>query len=197
MQGNLHRQHSLAFVRRSQPLKNGDWISDPAPPTGPPLEWIYYIIDATPSQATVIEFKRMTPEERIQAAMNQIITIAISSYLPVRILSQESAKANLRVAKELKTPNKKTPIFWIFKTGFIQDLPWDQGEWHWKATPQLGDAPLFRYNAKRGYINAKNHTRSPHMISFIQSFSLRNTTTQQAIARIWHNSRPRKVGTLI
>jgi hypothetical protein len=31
------------------PLKNGDWISNPALSTGPPLEWIYYIIDATPS----------------------------------------------------------------------------------------------------------------------------------------------------
>jgi hypothetical protein len=35
------------------------------------------------------------------------------------------------------------------------------------------------------------------MISFIQGLNLRNTTTQQAIARIWHNSRLRKVGTLI
>jgi len=122
--------------------------------------------------------------------MNQIITIATSSYLPVRILFQESAKVSLRVAKELKTLNKKTPIFWIFETGFIQDLPWDPGEWHWKATLHLGDAPLFGYNAK-------NHTCPLHMISFIQGLSLQNTTTQQAIARIWHNSRPRKVGTLI
>ncbi len=182
------------------PLENGDWISDPTPLTGPPLEWIYYIIDATPSQARVIEFKRMTPEGRIQASMNQIISIATSSYLPVRILSQENAKASLRVAKELKTPNKKTPIFWIFETGFIQDLPWDpgeSGEWHWKSTPPLGDAPFFRYTAKRGYINAMNHSRPSRMISFIQGLSLRNTTTQQAIARIWHDSRPRKVGTLI
>jgi hypothetical protein len=145
----------------------------------------------------VIEFKRMTPEGCIQASTNQIITIATSSYLPVRILSQASAKASLRVAKELKTPNKKTPIFWIFKTGFIQDLPWDPGEWHWKAIPHLGDAPLFEYTAKRGYINARNLTRPPSMISFIQGLCLRNTTTQQAIARLWHNSRPRKVGTLI
>jgi hypothetical protein len=173
------------------PLKNGDWISNPPPSTSPPLEWIYYIIDATPSQTRVIEFKRMTLEGRIQAPTNQIISIATSSYLPVRILFQKNAKASLRVAKELKTP-----IFWIFETGFIQDLPWDPGEWHWKSTPPLGDAPLFGYTAKRGYINARNHTRPPRMISFIQTLSLRNTTTQQAIARIWHNFRPRKVGTL-
>jgi hypothetical protein len=179
------------------PLKNGDWINDPTPAIGPPLEWIYSIINATPSQAKVIEFKRMTPEGCIQASTNQIITIATSSYLSVRILSQENARASLRVAKELKTPSKKTPIFWIFEIRFIQDLPWDPGEWHWKSTPPLGDAPLFKYTVKRGYINARNHTRPPRMISFIQGLSLRNTTTQQAIARIWHNSCPRKVGTLI
>jgi hypothetical protein len=179
------------------PLKNGDWINDPAPSTGPPLEWIYYVLDATPSQARAIEFKRMTPDRRIQATTNQIITLVTSSYLPVRILSQESSKASLRITKELKTPNKKTPILWIFETRFIQDLPWDPREWHWKPTPPLRDAPLFGYTAKRGYINARNHACPPHMISFIQSLSLRNTTTQQAIARIWHNSRLRKVGTLI
>jgi hypothetical protein len=145
----------------------------------------------------VIEFKRMTPKGRIQASTNQIITIATSSYLPVRILSQENAKASLRVTKELKTPNKKTPIFWIFKTGFIQNLPWDPGEWHWKSAPPLGDDPLFGYTANRGYINTRNHTRLSRMISFIQGLSLRNTTTQPTIARIWHNSRPRKWGTLI
>jgi len=47
------------------PLKNGDWISDPAPSTNPPLEWIYYVLDATSSQARAIEFKRMTPDRRI------------------------------------------------------------------------------------------------------------------------------------
>jgi hypothetical protein len=99
------------LTRDPSPLKNGDWISDPALATDSPLEWIYYIIEMTPSQARVIEFKRMTPERHIQAATNQIITIATSSYLPVRILSQESAKASLKVAKELKTTNKKTPIF--------------------------------------------------------------------------------------
>jgi hypothetical protein len=74
------------------PLKNGDWISDPVPSTGPPLEWIYYVIDATPSQARVIEFKRMKPEGRIQASRNQIITIATSSYLPVRILFKKAPR---------------------------------------------------------------------------------------------------------
>jgi hypothetical protein len=181
----------------SSPLKSGDWISNPAPLSGPPLEWIYYIIDAAPSRAKVIEFKRISPEGRIQASTNQVISIATNSFLLVRILSQESAKVSFRVAKELKTPNKKTPIFWIFETGFIQDLPWDLGEWHWKPTPPLGDASLFGYTAKRGYINAKAHTSPLRMISFIQGLSMWNTTTQQAIARIWHNSRPRKVGTLI
>jgi len=35
------------------------------------------------------------------------------------------------------------------------------------------------------------------MITFIQALNLWNTTTSQAIARIWHSARPRKVSTLI
>lgn len=35
------------------------------------------------------------------------------------------------------------------------------------------------------------------MITFIKGLNLQNTSTSQAIARIWHSARPRKVGTLI
>jgi hypothetical protein len=100
-------------------LRNEDWISDPAPSAGEPLEWIYFVLDATPNQANVIEFKKMTPNGRIQATTYHVITIATGSLLQVRILSQESSRASLRIAKELKTPSKKTPIFWIFETSFI------------------------------------------------------------------------------
>jgi hypothetical protein len=134
---------------------------------------------------------------RIQASTNQIITIATGDLCPVRILSQESSGATFKIAKELKTASKKTPTFWIFESSFIQDLPLDPGEWHWKTSPPHRDAPFYGYTAKRGYINARNSARIPHMISFIQGLSLRNTSTQQTIARIWHNSHPRKVGTLI
>jgi hypothetical protein len=178
-------------------LRNGDWISDPAPSSGAPLDWIYFVFNATLGQAKVIEFKKMAPNGRVQASIDQIITIATNKFLPVRILSQESAGAAFKIAKELKTTSKKTPTFWIFKSGFIQDLPWDPGEWHWRTSLPLGDGPFFGYTSKRGYINARNPTRTPHMISFIQGLNLRNTSTQQAIARIWHNTRPRKVGTLI
>jgi hypothetical protein len=185
------------LTENPSPLRSGDWISDPTPPVGNPLEWIYFVLDATPNQARVIELKKMAPNGRIQASTNQVITIATDSFLQVRILSQESSKSGLRIAKELKTPSKKTPIFWIFETGFIQDHPWDPGEWHWESSPPLGDAPFFGYTAKRGYTNARNLTRPPHMLTFIQGLDLRNTIAQQAIARIWHNSRPKKVGTLI
>jgi hypothetical protein len=185
------------LTESTSPLRNGDWISDPAPSDGTPLEWIYFILDATPGQARAIEFKRMAPNGRIQASTNQIISIATGDLHPVRILSQESSGATFKIAKELKTASKKTPTFWIFESGFIQDLPWDPGEWHWKTSPPLGDAPFYGYTAKRGYINVRNPMRIPHMISFIQGLGLRNTSTQQAIARIWHNSRPKKVGTLI
>jgi hypothetical protein len=105
--------------------------------------------------------------------------------------------AYFKIAKELKTPNKKTPTFWIFETGFIQDLPWDPGEWRWRTSPPFGDVPFFGYTAKGGYINTRNSSHTPHMITLIQGLNLRNTTTQQAIARIWHSARPTKASTLI
>jgi hypothetical protein len=71
------------------------------------------------------------------------------------------------------------------------------GEWHWQASHPLGDAPFFGYTAKRGYKNARRTTHTPNILTFIQGLNLRNSTTPQVIARIWHNARPRKVGKLI
>jgi hypothetical protein len=88
-------------------------------------------------------------------------------------------------------------LYWIFETGFIQDLPWDPSEWHWKTNPPLGDIPFFGYTAKRGYINTRKTTHPSNMLTFLQGLNLQNTTNSQMIARLWHNARPRKVGILI
>jgi len=101
------------------------------------------------------------------------------------------------VARDTPTPGKSPLIYWIFETGFIQELPWDLGEWHWQATPPLEDSPFFGYTAKRGYRNAQKPKHTPSMHTFIQGLNLRNSTMPQVIAKIWHNSHPRKVGTLI
>ncbi len=61
----------------------------------------------------------------------------------------------------------------------------------------MGDAPLFGYSAKRGYQSAKKPTHTPDIHSFIQQLNLQSSSVSQMITRIWHNSRPRKVGTLI
>jgi hypothetical protein len=101
------------------------------------------------------------------------------------------------VARDLKAPSKKPPLHWVFETGFIQDLPWDPREWHWQTSPPLGDAPFFGYIAKRGYNNARKIVHTSNMFAFIQGLNLQNSMTTQVIARVWHNARPRKVGTLI
>jgi hypothetical protein len=61
----------------------------------------------------------------------------------------------------------------------------------------MGDAPFFGYTTKRGYQNAKKPTHTPYIQTFINQLNLCNSSTMQIIARIWHNSRPRKVGNLI
>jgi hypothetical protein len=58
-----------------------------------------------------------------------VITFSPEGYHPIRVLSQERHRTSLRVAKELPSFTKP-PLFWIFKSGFIDGLPWDWREWH-------------------------------------------------------------------
>ncbi len=61
----------------------------------------------------------------------------------------------------------------------------------------MGDSTFFGYSIKRGYRNARKPTQSANIYSYIQKLNLQNSTVTQVMARIWHNSRPQKVGTLI
>jgi hypothetical protein len=63
--------------------------------------------------------------------------------------------------------------------------------------PTMGDAPFFGYSAKKGYQNARGVHHTPNILSFVQHLNLHNSTVTQVIARMWHNSCPHKVGTLI
>ncbi len=51
-------------------LRDEDWISDPTPTAGAPLDWIYFVLSAILGQARVIEFKKIAPNGRIQASTN-------------------------------------------------------------------------------------------------------------------------------
>jgi hypothetical protein len=81
------------------------------------------------------------------------------------------------VAREPPTLSKKPPLYWVFETRFIQDLPWDLGEWHWQNLHPLGDAPFFGYTAKRGYKNARKTKHTPNIFTFIQRLNLQKSTT--------------------
>jgi hypothetical protein len=61
----------------------------------------------------------------------------------------------------------------------------------------LGDVPFFGYTTKRGYSNARKPTRPSGLVTFLEGLNIRNFIPAQMIARLWHNARPCKVGTLI
>jgi hypothetical protein len=145
----------------------------------------------------VLEFQKITPEGRIQATTNQTIKISTVKHRTVRVLSQERPEATFKVARKPPAQGKAPFLYWIFDACFILDLPWDPGEWHWQSSPPLGDAPFYGYAAKRGYNNIRKSNLTSGMMSFLQDLNLRNTSTTQMTARLWHNARPRKVGTLI
>ncbi|CAM6016855.1 unnamed protein product [Sphagnum balticum] len=178
-------------------IQVGDWIASPTPDTGNPLDWVYLVLAKDKNTTKVLEFKRTSPGGRIQLTSNQAHTMSTLNQRLVRVLAQENPEAPLKVARDPPTPGKKGPVFWIFDSEFIQDLPWDPREWHWQPHPPLGDAPFFGYLAKRGYNTIRKPTQTSSMTNFLEELNLRNSSTAQLTARIWHSTRPRKVGTLI
>jgi hypothetical protein len=173
----------------------GDWVSTPS--LGTPLEWVYYVLEALADKVLMIEFRRIATSGQIRATNFQKLIIRPDNLSLIRVLSREKHGASLKVANDLPLANQRNKTYWIFESGIIKNLPWDPGEWHWKEVHPLGDAPFFRYTAKRGYKNVKSSLRSPGIITSIDNLNLRNSSISQVVARIWHNSRPRKVGTLI
>jgi hypothetical protein len=48
-------------------IRAGDWIGNPTPNSGNPLDWVYLVLELTHDKASVIEFKKITPNGNIQA----------------------------------------------------------------------------------------------------------------------------------
>jgi hypothetical protein len=154
-------------------------------------------MDSLPNKVLALEFRRIFASGQLQATSYQIHSLLHHNLSLVRVLSQERHDASLKAARDPPSINRKNTTFWIFESGFIENLPWDPGEWHWKEIYLFGDTPFFGYTSKRGYRNAKGPSHSPGISKFINDLDLKNSTTSQVVARIWHNARPRKVGTLI
>jgi hypothetical protein len=154
----------------------GDWVNKKEADRITSPEWVYQIIDITHTTANVKEFKKSSNAGRIQATNSHSITIPLEGYTPVRVLAQDGHGATLRLAKEVLRPGKKPPIYWIFESGFISDLPWDPGDWHWQQTDNMGDALFFGYSTKRRYRNARRKQHTPSIITFVQQLNFRNST---------------------
>jgi hypothetical protein len=108
----------------------GDWIANPTPRAGSPLDWVYLVLEPADESALVLEFKKITPGGRIQATTNQTIKIPMVNRCQVKVLSQERPGTTLKVARKPPTQGKALLLYWIFDARFIRDLPWDPGEWH-------------------------------------------------------------------
>jgi hypothetical protein len=154
----------------------GDWVSKKDPGRAGPPKWVYQITDTNHATANAKEFKKFSNVGCIQATGSHDVTIPLEGYKLVRVLEQEGHGATLRLAKDFPLPGKKPPIYWIFETGFISELQWDPGDWHWQQKDNIGDAPFFGYSAKRGYRNARKKQHTPSIITFVQHLNLRNST---------------------
>jgi hypothetical protein len=128
----------------------GDWINNRRLANTAPLEWVYHVTQASPNTVEAIEYQRISRSGLIKGTSHQEVTLSTKGYHPIMVLRQERHGSPFKVARELLVPTKPTPLFWIFESGFIKELPWDLGEWHWQGSLSMGDSPFFRYFAKRG-----------------------------------------------
>jgi len=111
----------------SKPLV-GDWVNKKEADQTTPPEWVYQITNTNLTTANAKEFKRSSSASRVQASSSHYTIIPLEGYEPVRVLAQDGHGTTLRLAKDLIPPSKKPPIYWIFYSGFISDLPWDPGD---------------------------------------------------------------------
>jgi hypothetical protein len=91
--------------------RTGDWITNPAPQTKSPFDWVYLVLAKERETATVLEFQRTTPSGRIQLTTNQVLKITSVNYQPVRVLSQENPRATFKVARDPPAPGKKALLY--------------------------------------------------------------------------------------
>ncbi|CAM6062201.1 unnamed protein product [Sphagnum tenellum] len=124
-------------------IRVGDWLANTSPRASNPLEWVYLVLEPIGEAAAVLEFQRITHEGRIKVTTNQATRILTTKLRPVRVLSQERPEATLNITREPPAQGKAPLLYWIFDEGFIRDLPWDPGEWHWQAISPLGNAPFY------------------------------------------------------
>jgi hypothetical protein len=101
-------------------IQVGDWIGNPTPGMGNPLDWVYLVLELTRDKASAFEFKKTTLNGRIQAITQQALMISTVGYCAIKVLSQEKPGAIFKVARDPPTPGKNPPLYWIFETGFIQ-----------------------------------------------------------------------------
>lgn len=78
----------------------GDWIANPTPRGGSPLDWVYLVLEPADVIALVLEFQKIMPGGRIQAMTNQTIKISTIKHRLVRVLSQERPGATFKVARK-------------------------------------------------------------------------------------------------
>jgi len=121
----------------------GEWIGKKEAGQTDPPEWVYQVVGTTQSTANMSKFRRISHMGRIQATNSHIITIPLEGYEPFKVLARDSHRTTFKLAKDLPFPGKKPLLYWILGSGFIFDLQWDPGDWHWQQTRNMGDAPFF------------------------------------------------------
>jgi len=68
-------------------VQPGDWISNIAPSSGAPLDWVYYVLESLPNRTLALEFRRISTNGQIRATSHQMHFLLSANHFPVKVLS--------------------------------------------------------------------------------------------------------------
>jgi hypothetical protein len=68
-------------------VQPGDWISNIAPSSGTPRDWVYYVLESLPNMTLALEFRRISTNGQIRATSHQTHFLLSANHFLVRVLS--------------------------------------------------------------------------------------------------------------
>jgi hypothetical protein len=116
---SIPRRHD-SFNSWAQP---GDWVNNSTLRSGELLEWVYYVMDSLLDKVLALEFRKTSGKGQLWATSYQIHSLLHHNLSSVRVLSQKRHGASLKVARDPPSVNQNNTTFWIFESGFIENLP--------------------------------------------------------------------------
>ena len=182
--------------RRPLPPAQGTWLSSNQPERP---STAYHIIEnkENPGLLQALVFSIPTSRNRLTQQGEKPIAVPDRNLNFIRVVQWSKLKKGF-MSINPKKPVPDTDTVWLYEDGYVTDLPWDPGEWHWRKIGHLQESPFYAYSARRGYVQGiqclKKRTTAD---SSLQEQGFHEIERKQIFSFLWHKTRPKNLNTFL